>query len=58
MKLREVINFVDHVTALCFTVSNAVYAGNLFTICQQWAAVISFFSCLFSVTVSEQCVSS
>jgi hypothetical protein len=29
---------------------------NLFMICQQWVAVISSISCLFSVTVSEQCV--
>jgi hypothetical protein len=29
---------------------------NLFLIYQQWAAVISSISCLFSVTISEQCV--
>jgi hypothetical protein len=29
--------------------------GNLFMICQQWAAVISSISNLFSVAVSEQC---
>jgi hypothetical protein len=32
--------------------------GNLFMICQQWAAVISSISRLFSVTISEQCVMS
>jgi hypothetical protein len=29
--------------------------GSLFMICQQYAAVTSFISHLFSVTVSEQC---
>jgi hypothetical protein len=32
--------------------------GNLFMICQQWAAVISFISRLFPITISEQCVPS
>jgi hypothetical protein len=31
-----------------------VIHGNLFMICQQWAAIISSISCLFSVIISEQ----
>jgi hypothetical protein len=31
-------------------------SGSLFMICQQWTAVISSISRLFSVTISEQCV--
>jgi hypothetical protein len=53
MELNEVINFVDNLTSLCFMASSAVHAENLFIIFQQLAAVISFISRLFSVTVSE-----
>jgi hypothetical protein len=42
-------------TALCFTANSAVHAWE-FMICQQWAAVISSISRLFSVTISKQCV--
>jgi hypothetical protein len=39
LELREVIKFVDRLTALCFTVSSVVHVWE-FMICQQWAAVI------------------
>jgi hypothetical protein len=45
---------MDHLIALCFTVSSAVHAWE-FMICEQQAAVISSISHLFSVTVCEQC---
>lgn len=51
----EIINFVDRLMVLCFKVSSAVHAWDLFMISQQWAAVISSISYLFSVPITEQC---
>jgi hypothetical protein len=58
LELREVINFVDSLTAFYFTASSAVHAWEFFMIFKQCVAVISSISRLFSITFSEQCVPS
>jgi hypothetical protein len=46
-------------TALCFKASAVRFmCGILLMICQQWAAAVIYISRLFSVTISEQCVTS
>jgi hypothetical protein len=50
---------VDSLRVLCFKGSSEAHAWEFFfMICRQWAAIISFSNCLFSVTVSKQGVPS
>jgi hypothetical protein len=52
---NENINFVDCLTALCFTATIAVHAWEFVYNLSAAAAVITSNSHLFSVTVSVQC---
>jgi hypothetical protein len=53
VELKEVINFVDRLMTLCFAARSAVHAWEFV---YDLSAVGS--SRLFSVTISEQCVTS